>query len=466
MADWATYFENNSKIFLKQLYEILRIPSISCLKDHVPNMHFAAEWIAKRLSQAKIQKINIMQTGGHPVVYGEWIGNCKMPTILIYGHYDVQPIDPIELWKNPPFEPILSKNCIYARGASDEKSNLLISIISAEAILKTKGFLPVNLKFLFEGEEEIGSPNLANFVSSNKDLLACDLVLNTDSLQWSENTPSLTLGLRGICGLQLDIYGANKELHSGSFGGTLQNPIDVLVHILDSMRSSDGKINIDGFYDSVASISETEINLIKSIPHDDDRLKEELGVDELFGEPGYTTLEREFIRPTIDVNGIWGGFQEEGIKTIIPKEAHAKITSRLVPNQEPENILKLISDHILNIPVSGVEVHVSPLSIQAMPYLVPFEHPGNRAAENVLSEIYQKTPLYLRDGASVPVTNIFLEHLKAYSINFGFSLKDENQHAPNEFFRLSNFERGLRAYCMMLYELANEGLLRKNSALL
>ncbi len=456
MSKWETYLEENKARFQEELLDFLRIPSISALPEHADDVQRAAEWVASRLSLAGIENVQILPTGGHPVVYGDWLHAPDKPTILIYGHFDVQPVDPLNLWTHPPFEPTIIDDRIYARGASDDKGNMLVPILAVEALLKGEGALPVNIKFCFEGQEEIGSPQLPDFMPRHTDLFACDLAVSADGSQWSETEPSILLSLRGICGLQIDFKGAKTDLHSGMYGGAIQNPIHALVQLLDTMHSPEGKILVDGFYDDVIDFSEAERAEVARVPFDQAEYLETLGLNEVFGEPGYTTRERAWIRPTLEVNGIWGGFQGAGIKTVLPNEAHAKITCRLVANQDPDRIVELVTRHIENHAPPGVEVKANPLSIQGKPYMMSADHPGNEAASIVLEEMYGTKPYYTRSGGSIPICGLFLDYLNAYTVSFGFGLRDEGAHAPDEFYRLSSFELGRKAYCKLLYQLAEQ----------
>jgi len=335
MTTWETYLAEHQSQFLDELLDFIRIPSISALPEHAADVQQAGEWVATRLAAAGAEHVEVMPTGGHPVVYGDWLHAPGKPTILLYGHFDVQPTDPLDLWTNPPFEPVVRDGRIYARGASDDKGGMLIPILAVEALLKAEGSLPVNVKFIFEGQEEIGSPQLADFMTAHRERFACDLVVSADGLQWSEDEPNLIVGLKGLSGMQIDVQGANSDLHSGLHGGGVQNPIHALVRILDSMRSPEGKILVEGFYDDVVPLSKADRALIAEVPYDEEAYKAELGIEEVFGEPGYTTRERIWARPTLEINGIWGGFQGEGTKTVLPNEAHAKISCRLVANQNP-----------------------------------------------------------------------------------------------------------------------------------
>ncbi|MGD8519783.1 MAG: dipeptidase [Desulfobacterales bacterium] len=455
MASWETYLNEHKSQYLDELLGFLRIPSISSQPDHANDVQRAAEWVSNRLQQAGMEVVQVLPTGGHPVVYGEWLHADGKPTILIYGHFDVQPVDPVDLWSDPPFEPAVRDNRVYARGAADDKGNMLIPILAVEALLNTQGTLPVNVKFFFEGQEEIGSPQVSEFIPEQRDLLSCDLILSADGGQWEEDQPSLTLGLRGICAVQIDVQGAKSDVHSGTYGGTFMNPIHALVQIVDSMRGPDGKILVAGFYDDVRSLSETERSHFEAVPYEEDVYKKELGVNELFGEPGYSTYERAWARPTLELNGIWGGYQGEGIKTVIPSKAHAKISCRLVPDQDPEKIGRLLIAHIEKHAPKYVKVTAGVIPGLADPYLIPHDHPGNQAARAVHKELYGKEPYYTRMGGTIPVCGVLLKALDAYAVNFAFGLKDENVHAPNEFFRLDSFERGQKAYCMLLNRLAD-----------
>ncbi|NLG49453.1 MAG: dipeptidase [Chloroflexi bacterium] len=454
MVDWRDYLEKNQPRFLGELIEFLRIPSISALPEHAEDVSHAADWLARRLAEAGVENAQVLATGGHPVVHGDWLHAPNKPTVLIYGHFDVQPVDPLGEWERPPFEPEVQDGRIYARGASDNKGNLMVPVLAVEALLRAEGSLPVNVKFFFEGQEEIGSPQLPAFIEQHRDLLACDMVLNADVSQWGENQPALLVGLRGACSMQIDVRGPNSDLHSGVYGGAVRNPVQALVEILASMLSPEGRITVEGFYDDVQPLSEEERAQIAAVPLDEAKYKRDLGVDALHGEPGYTTLERTWARPTLDVNGIWGGFQGEGAKTVIPREAHCKFSCRLVPYQDPDKIVRLLTDHVRRHTPTGVRVDVQQLSVCARPYLIPADHWGNQVAGAVLEELYGVRPLQIRMGGSVPICGLFQDVLGVYTIGFGFALEDERIHAPNEFYRVSSFRRGQLAYGMMLKRLA------------
>ncbi len=455
MGSWEDYLIEHQQQYLDELLEFLSIPSISSLPEHKDDVQSAAEWVSARIKQAGLEDVQVLATGGHPVVFGQWLHAGDKPTILIYGHFDTQPVDPIDLWSQPPFEPVVKDDRVYARGATDDKGNMLAPILAIEALLNSQGALPVNVKCFFEGQEEIGSPQLPEFIASHRDLLACDMILSADGAQWDEGQPILNMGLRGLAAIQIDVQGAQSDVHSGVYGGTFANPIHALVNLLDSMRSKNGKILVEGFFDDVQPLSDTEKSQFEAIPYSDEEYKKELGVTELYGEPGYSTYERCWARPTLEVNGIWGGFQEEGIKTVIPSVAHAKISCRLVADQQPAKIRDLLKAHVEKNAPEGVQVTVKEIPGTADPYVIPYDHPGNQAARDVHLELFGKEPYYGRMGGSIPVCSIFLKELNAYTVNFAFGLMDENVHAPDEFFRLSSFERSRKGYCMLLNRLGN-----------
>ncbi|MEM7351243.1 MAG: dipeptidase [Acidobacteriota bacterium] len=458
MSDWQSHLQDQQERFIEELIEFLRIPSVSSLSEHAADVVRAGDWVAQRLQSAGIENIEILPTGGHPVVYGDWLHAADQPTVLIYGHFDVQPADPYDLWDSPPFEPVIRDGSIVARGASDDKGNMLIPILAVETLLATRGDLPVNVKFFFEGQEEIGSPQIPAFLAQHREKLACDLVFSADGMQYGEKQPALFIGCKGLSAIQIDLTGPAADLHSGLYGGAVQNPTHALVRILDSMRDEDGRITVDGFYDDVTPLSAEDRAEIAAVPYNDEAYKTELGVEELFGEAGYSTMERAGARPTLEINGLWGGFQGEGTKTVLPSQAHAKISCRLVPNQDPERISQALARHVERHAPPGVRVEVTTIEGSAPPYLMRSDHPGNRIAAEVLEEVYGTAPLYLRSGGTLPICPFFLEALGVYTANFAFGLEDEKIHSPNEFFRLESFALGQRAYCLLLERLAEKGL--------
>jgi acetylornithine deacetylase/succinyl-diaminopimelate desuccinylase-like protein len=456
MTLWQQYLTDHQSRFEAELLDFLRIPSVSALPQHAADVLRAGEWVAERMRAAGIEGVRVLPTAGHPVVYGEWLHAPNKPTVLIYGHFDTQPADPLELWETPPFEPHVRDGNVYARGASDDKGNMFAPILAVEALLKTSGTLPVNLKFFFEGQEEIGSPHIPPFLAEHKQLFACDLVVSADGGQYSETEPETLIGLRGAAGVQIDVRGPNRDLHSGMYGGAVNNPIHALAAVLASMRGSDGRILVEGFYDGVTPPTDEERRQIAAVPFDEEELLADLGIEALWGEAGFTPRERTWIRPTLEIVGIWGGFQGEGVKTVLPAEAHAKITTRLVPGQDPARIPQLIAAHVERVAPPGVTVEVAPLQLVGKPYLMPADHWGNQAAREVLTAMYGRQPYYARSGGSIPVCTLFLEQLGAYTVNFAFGLGDERQHSPNEFFRLSSFRRGQEGYCQLLERLGRD----------
>jgi acetylornithine deacetylase/succinyl-diaminopimelate desuccinylase-like protein len=456
MRAWETYLNKNKDRFINELLEFLRIPSISALPAQAAEVQRAAQWVEKRMKDAGVESVRIMPTGGHPVVYGEWLHAPGKPTVLIYGHFDTQPADPLNLWDSPPFEPVIKNGRIYARGASDDKGNLFIPLTVAEAMLKSGGKLPINVKFLFEGQEEIGSPQLQPFIAGHKDLLSCQMILSADGSQWDEEHPALILGTRGLAAVFIDVQGPDHDLHSGTYGGAVANPIHALVRILDSLHDQEGRITVEGFYDKVRLLSSEERAQMARVPYKDVDYLRESGSLDIFGEPGFSTYERTWARPTLEVNGIWGGFQGEGLKTVLPSTAHAKISCRLVADQNPVQIADLVAKHINKVAPPGVKVTLGKRGSGSFPYLIPPDHRGLGIAASVLKDLYGKEPYRIRSGGTIPVNAVFLEHLGAHTVVFGFGLEDERLHSPNEFFRLSSFEKGQKAYGKLLERLGED----------
>lgn len=454
MPAWQTYLDKHRDRLFSEYLDFLRIASISALPQHAADVQKTAEWTANRLKSLGVEHVSIMPTGGHPVVYGDWLHAPGRQTVLIYGHFDVQPVDPLHLWTAPPFEPTVRDGRVYARGASDNKGNMYVALAAVEALLKAEAKLPVNVKFLFEGQEEIGSPQMPAFIAANKKLLASDVILSSDSGQLSESEPALLLGIRGICGLQVDMVGASSDLHSGLYGGVVNNPLHAMAALLASLHTADGRVAVQAFYDKVVNLSAVERKRIADVPFAEAAYKKALGVDALFGEAGYSPVERGWIRPTLEINGMWGGFQGAGTKTVLPNEAHAKITCRLVADQDPREITKLVEAHVKGFPSPGIKATVSARESMGYPYLMPADHPGNVAAIDVLKEMYGREPYHIRTGGSVPIVPAFLRELGVYTVSFGFGLDDERFHAPDEFFRVSSFERGQVGWCKFLHRLA------------
>jgi acetylornithine deacetylase/succinyl-diaminopimelate desuccinylase-like protein len=454
MSTWQSLLEEKREKSLQELVEFLKIPSISTSDEHDGDVKKASEWVAKRLRLAGLENVEVFPTGPHACVYADWLHAPERPTILIYGHFDVQPADPLELWSSPPFEPIIKDGRIYARGASDMKGNLLTALFAVEAVLDADGALPVNIKFLLEGQEEIGSKDLGAFVNANKERLACDLILTPDSMQWSETRACIFLGTKGMCSMEIDLRTAAMDLHSGLYGGAVPNADHALIELLASFRSPEGGILVEGFYDDDVLSAEERQSFAK-VPFDANAYAKPLGVTALVGEPGYSTYERAWARPTLEINGMWGGYQGQGTKTVIPCEAHAKITCRLVPDQDPAAVLDRLEAHISKHTPAGAELTIKRGQALARPYLVPLHHPGVRAVADVLEESYGEPPYYCRIGGSLPITDMFLQELGAFTVMLGFGLDDECIHSPNEFLRVKNFERGQVIYGMVLHRLAD-----------
>lgn len=448
---WTTYLHDHQARFIDELLDFIRIPSVSADDRYRADVVRAADWVAARMGRAGIENVAVLATGGHPVVYGDWLhAGADKPTVLIYGHFDVQPAEPFDLWDSPPFEPEIRQGCVWGRGASDDKGGMLIPILSAEAMLQADGRLPVNVKFLFEGQEEIGSPELPAFVAAHRAMLTSDMIFSADGLQWTGDEPNLVTALKGLVGCEIFVYGPKSDQHSGLHGGGVANPLMALGQILASMKGTDGRILIDGFYDDVIDLTDEDRAAIARVPFDEAAYLTELGVTEVAGEPGYSTRERLWGRPTLDVNGLTGGYQGGGSKTVLPARASAKITCRLVANQDPDRVFDLIQAHLDAHTPPGVTARLERLQGSADPFLVPTGHNASQIAGEVLREIYGMEPFVTRVGGSIPVMTIFLKELGVHAVMFGFSVGDENLHAPNEFFRLANFERGQRAYCRLL----------------
>jgi acetylornithine deacetylase/succinyl-diaminopimelate desuccinylase-like protein len=453
VTTWKDVLQQNQPRYLDELVELLRIPSISTAEASVGDVKRAADWVARRLTRAGMEHVEVLPTNEHACVYGDWLHAPGRPTILLYGHFDVQPADPLELWESPPFDPVIKDGRIYARGAADMKGNLLIAVIAVEALLAANRRLPVNVKFLFEGQEEIGSRDLGPFIAANRERLACDMILTPDGAQWAEDQPAMWMGIKGACALQIDVETAALDLHSGVFGGAVPNATHALVELLSTLRDREGRILVDGFFDQVVPLSHDERQAIGAVPFDADAYKTEIGIDSLVGEPGYSTYERAWARPTLEVNGVWGGYQGDGVKTVIPAKAHAKITCRLVPNQDPNEVLSRIEDHVQRHRPAGARVAFTRFGIKARPYQLPRDHPGVKAVAEELAAFYQRAPYFVRIGGSLPITDLFLQELNAYTVMVGFAQLDERFHSPNEFLRLADYERGQIVYARLLERL-------------
>jgi acetylornithine deacetylase/succinyl-diaminopimelate desuccinylase-like protein len=452
MSAVAGYVKDQKDRYLSQLSELLRIPSISTDPKHAPDIQRAAGWVRDRLKAAGCARAEIHPTEGHPIVYAEWLGAPGKPTILAYGHYDVQPVDPIELWNTPPFEPTVRDGRIYARGAADDKGQFIIHVNALEAHLKTSGTCPVNVKFLIEGEEEIGSEHLTPFIEAHQEMLACDAVVVSDTAMFAKGVPSICHGLRGLTYLQVDVRGTDRDLHSGTFGGAVINPAFALAHLIAQLKDARGKIKVPGFYDRVRKLTAAERKGFRTLPHSDARYKKAIGAPDLFGEPGFTTLERTWARPTLEVNGIWGGFTGDGAKTVIPAEAHAKISCRLVPHQTPKEIARKVESYLKKIAPKSVKVKVKELH-GGEAWLAETDHPALQAASRAVKRSFGRTPVFMREGGSIPVIATFDKKLRVPAVLLGIGLHDDNLHAPNEKMDLDNFFRGNEAAAFLMEEL-------------
>jgi acetylornithine deacetylase/succinyl-diaminopimelate desuccinylase-like protein len=442
-----TYHEKNRDRYLEELLDLLRIPSISADPAYKNDVMKTAKFVANALKKAGADKVEVCETKGFPIVYGEKIIDKNLPTVLVYGHYDVQPPDPMDLWDSPPFEPVIKKTklhpkgAIFARGACDDKGQMYMHVKAFEAMNKTKT-LPCNVKFMIEGEEEVGSSNLGPFCRKNKKRLASDVVLISDTSIISNKQPSITTGLRGLSYLEVEVTGPNRDLHSGVYGGAVANPINILSKMIASLHDKNNKINIPGFYEDVEVVTKKERKAMNEAPFNLNAYKRGLKIKEEYGEKGYTTLERTSIRPTLDVNGIWGGYIGEGAKTVLPSKAYAKISMRLVPNQDPDKITKLFSDHFKKIAPPGVKVNVHPHH-GGQPAVTPTDSLEYKAAHLAMQDTFKKEPIPQRSGGSIPIVSLFEQALGVKSVLMGFGLDSDDIHSPNEHYGLFNFYKGI-----------------------
>ncbi len=451
MEKVLNYIDNNKQRYQEELVEFLKIPSISDLPEHKADVLKAANWVANSLKEAGMENIRLEETPGHPIVYCDWLnaGEDK-PTVLIYGHYDVQPVDPIDEWLTPPFEPTIKEDGkIYARGTSDDKGQLYVHVKALEALLKETGKLPVNVKVIFEGEEEAGSSNLDDFIESHKELLACDTVMISDTEWFADGLPSICYSLRGICFAEVTVTGPFQDLHSGTYGGAVDNPVNVLCTMLGKMKDEYGRITIPGFYDDVLELTEDERAGFKELPFDYAQYCDNLKIKETKGEHTFTTLEQTWARPSFDINGITGGFQGEGAKTIIPAKASAKFSMRLVPHQKAEDIANKVRYHLNAIAPPTVDVDVTILH-GGDPVYVERKGEALNAAMEALEEAFKVKPVFMREGGSIPVTGTFQKVLNADPILFGLGLPGDNIHGPNENYDLANFHGGIKAAVLFL----------------
>ena len=440
------YVVANRQAILDDLIAFASIPSVSTDPAYAAHIAEGAAFVAERMQRAGLENIKINPTEGHPVVTSDWLHAEGAPTILVYGHYDVQPPDPLEKWKSPPFKPEVRDNRLYARGVSDDKGPMLIPLKTAEAYLKTVGKLPINLKLVIEGEEERGSAHLGAFVAANAKRLAADFVLSADGAMWRPDEPSITVANRGLAALEFTVTGAAKDLHSGRHGGSAANPLQAIAKLIATLHDDNGRIAVKGFYDDVRPPTNAARQMIADLPFSEERYHELIGAPTYQGEAGYSLLERQWLRPTLELNGLGGGYQGPGTKTVIPSTAQAKITCRLVPDQEPDKIVAAITQHLIDHCPKGVTVKVTPGDHGSKAYAVPDDHPGLVLAERVLEEVYNKRALRVAMGATIPIGLIFREAIGAEIVFFSFSTSDEDYHAPNEFFRLQRLDDGLKAW--------------------
>lgn len=447
MKDIQSYIKENKQRFLDELIELLKIPSISADKAYKKDVLLTADFVLESLKKAGCDKVEMCETPGYPIIYGEKIIDKNLPTVLVYGHYDVQPADPIELWTSPPFEPVIKKTdihtegAIFARGACDDKGQMYMHVKALEYMTST-GNLPCNVKFMIEGEEEIGSESLAWFVPRNKEKLANDVILISDTGMIANDIPSITTGLRGLSYVEVEVTGPNRDLHSGLYGGAVANPINILTKMIASLHDENNHITIPGFYDKVENLSQEERIEMAKAPFSLENYKKALDIDDIYGEKGYSTNERNSIRPTLDANGIWGGYTGEGAKTVIASKAYAKISMRLVPNQDWEEITELFKNHFENIAPSSVKVKVKPHH-GGQGYVTPIDNIAYQAASMAYETTFEKTPIPQRSGGSIPIVALFEQELKSKTILMGFGLNSDAIHSPNEHFGVWNYLKGI-----------------------
>ena len=453
MKDTLSFIDKNNNNFIEELKDYLRIPSISTLSANKKDMTECAKFVQKKLKEAGITKTKIIQTKGHPLVYGEWMKAPGKPTVLVYGHYDVQPVDPLNLWKSDPFEPVVKGNKIWARGANDNKGQNFVHIKSVESYMKTVGKLPLNVKFLIEGEEEIGSPNLEKFLKQNKQLLKCDAVLISDTSLYAEGIPTINYGLRGLAYFELELTGPNRDLHSGSFGGSVANPINELAKLINKLHDKNGKVTIPNFYKDVLPFTKTENENIKKLRFSERAFAKDLEVKELQGEKGFNTLQRLWGRPTLDCNGIWGGFTGEGAKTVLPSKATAKLSMRLVPNQDPKRIGIEFKKYVKTLIPKSVTLKITEMH-GGFPVVIPLDDPAIVAASNATSKAFGKKTVYTREGGSIPIVVDFVNQLNAPAVLMGLGLDTDNIHSPNEHFSLKSFKAGIKSSVFFFDEYA------------
>lgn len=440
--NYETYFQNNREQHLAELKEWLSIPSISALSEHKPDVKRAAEWLVDKIKAAGLEHVELHETKGHPIITADYLHAPGKPTVLVYGHYDVQPVDPLHLWTTPPFEPDIRDGKLYARGATDDKGQLFLHIKAIEAIMKEEGSLPVNVKLCIEGEEEISSANLPAFLEANREKLAADAILISDTSLLEPGKPAISTGLRGLCSLEVSVFTANTDLHSGTYGGGVPNALHAIVSLLASLHDEKGRVAVEGFYNGVPDISPLMKEEFQKLNHNEDQMREGLGLEALYGEEGFSFVERTGARPTLELNGVYGGFQGEGSKTVIPKEAHAKITCRLVGDQDPSDVLERIKSHLNSHIQPGAKLVIKD-GEKARAFNIDPSDRMLQLAADAFEDVYGTRALFTKDGGSIPIVETFSRVLNAPAVLMGFGLPDENLHAPNEHFNLENFDKGL-----------------------
>lgn len=449
------YLQDAKPRQLAELQEWLRIPSISALSAHKQDVLAAAEWLADNMRQAGLENIEVIHTATQPMVYADWLhAGSDKPTVLIYGHFDVQPVDPLKLWHTPPFEPTVRGDDLYARGASDDKGQTFIHVKAVEALLQSVGSLPVNLKFLVEGEEESGSVAINEYVPLHGEKLAADAVLISDTHIISPEQPAILYGLRGMWRAEITVTGADRDLHSGSYGGAIHNANQALAEILAALHDKDGRVTVPGFYDDVRVLSDEERATLARVPYGDAEILAESGAPAVYGEPEYTVVERTGARPTLEINGMWGGFTEEGFKTVIPSQAHAKISCRLVPNQDSVKIGQQVTAYLKALTPPTVTIDIRAFGDGGPAFLTPYDSPAIQAASRAYAHVFGKEPIYTLEGGGIPVVTVFQQVLDTPIVLMGFGLSDDNLHAPNEKFHLPNFYKGIRTSIAFLQEMA------------
>jgi acetylornithine deacetylase/succinyl-diaminopimelate desuccinylase-like protein len=440
--------------FVEQLDHFLRIPSISTLPEYAPEIHRAADWLTVQLTRIGLENAHVFETVGHPIVYADWLHAAGAPTVLIYGHYDVQPVDPLDAWVTPPFEPSMRDGLLYARGSTDDKGQVMIHLAALESVMAADGQFPINIKLLIEGEEEIGSTSLDDFVPAQRTLLEADSILISDTTFLTAELPSIPYSLRGLAGAEIHVYGPKHDLHSGGYGGTVHNPAVALAEIIASLHDADGRVAIPGFYDQVRHLSPAEREVLAQVPYSVENWQQATGVEKPWGEPGYSLIERTGVRPTCEINGMWSGFQGKGGKTIIPAEAHAKITMRLVANQNPSEVLQLFTQYVMSIAPDDVVVQVEAAPDSAWPASTPIDSREIVTAHGIYQTVWGIAPVLAPGGGSIPVVATLQKELGVPVVLMGFGLPDSGVHAPNEHFSLEQFHKGIEAVIRYYYALA------------